>query len=142
MNHVFLQVLGAMAALVIVFVAIRRGTTRVNSESPRAEAVRSCVRGRTWFSMWLPWGATWPLVRLDQFTWGIRVGPNHPVLAWILPTTDMRWADILSVRRTRMTIRFIRRDSPNHWVSFGYLGYAPDPALVVALQEHGVPFGS
>jgi hypothetical protein len=136
-----LRVLGVSAGLFIVFIAIRRGTFRVEPRSHEGEAVNSAVGGGTWFSMWCPWGATWPLVRLDQFAWGVRIGPNLPLMAWVLPTTDMRWSDILGVRRTKMTIRFTRRETPSHWVSFGYLGYEPDPGLVAALREHGIPYG-
>ena len=91
--------------------------------------------------MWFPWGATWPLVRLDQFEWGIRIGPNLRWLAWTLPTTDMRWSDIVQVRRTMTTIRFTRQGVAG-WVSFGYLGYEPNPSLLSALQDHGIPYRS
>ena len=58
-----------------------------------------------------------------------------------MPTTEMAWGDILRVRRTKTTIRFTRRDVPG-WVSFGFLGYEPAPVLLMALQEHGIPYES
>jgi hypothetical protein len=58
-----------------------------------------------------------------------------------MPTTDITWGDILRVRRTTMTIRFIRR-GVRGWVSFGFLGYVPAAELLAALQEHGIPYES
>jgi len=133
-----LRILGASAALVLVAFAIRRGTSRAETGLPEGGAVSTSVGGGTWFTSPLPWGVTWPLVRLDQFAWGIRVGPNFRWIAWAMPTTDMTWSDIVRVRRTTTTIRFTRKEARG-WVSFGFLGYAPAPVLLAALQEHGIP---
>ena len=126
--------------LSILFVAIRRATSRVEHLESSEKAALSVVGGGGWFTMWWPWGATWPFVRLDQLSWGIRVGPNYRWLGWLLLTTDMTWTEILIARRTRFTIRFTPRSAPRHWVSFGYLGYSVDPRLAAALREHGVTY--
>jgi hypothetical protein len=46
---------------------------------PGERATLSIVGGGTWFTMWWPIGATWPLVRLDLFSWGMRIGGLDPV---------------------------------------------------------------
>ena len=136
-----LRIVGAIAALLVVVVVIRRRASRVESGLLEGTAVASSVGGGTWFAWSFPWGATWPLVRLDQFTWGIRIGPNFRWIAWAMPTTDMKWSDILRVKRTTTTIRFTRKNAPG-WVSFGFLGYQPPPLLVAALEEHGITYES
>lgn len=140
-SHWAVSVVGAIAAVVLLLLVPRRRAAAWSERSlATAPAACSFVGGGTWFTMWWPISGTWPLVRLDQFGWGVRVGPNYRWMAWFLPTTDMRWAEILLARRTRMTIRFTTRASPKHWVSFGYLGYSPDPRLVLAIQQNGVRY--
>jgi len=134
-----LRILGAAAALLVVAYLIRRGTSRVQPRSAEDSVISRSVGGGTWFTTFIPWGVTWPLVRLDQFAWGIRVGPNSPWIAWAMPTTEMAWGDIERVRHTKTTIRFTRKDVPG-WVSFGFPGYEPASVLLVALQEHGIPY--
>jgi len=104
---------------------------------PGERATLSIIGGGTWFTMWWPISATWPLVRLDLFSWGVRIGPNLPAVAWLLPTTNLRWSEILVVRRTRATLRFTSKVAPNHWVSFGP---KVDQRLVEALKQHGVNY--
>ena len=131
-----LSVVGALAA-VVLFLAIPRwlghspSEAAVTGESPAL----SLVGGGTWFGRWWPLGATWPFVRLDQYSWGIRIGPNLRWMGWLLPTTDLPWSEILFVRRTTMTLRFTRRSTPSRWVSFGP---GIDGRLISTLQEHGV----
>ena len=138
-EHVWaISIVGAIAAIVLLLWIPRRRVARWSKRTDNDEPVAiSLVGGGTWFTMWWPLGATWPLVRLDQFSWGIRVGPNVRLMAWIIPTTDMRWAEILTVRRTRTTLRFTTRSAPNHWLSFGP---GVDPRLVSAIVDHGVNY--
>lgn len=80
-------------------------------------------------------GATWPLVRLDQYSWGIRIGPRVRFVTWLLPTTDLPWSEILVVRRVWGGLAFTRRSGTYRWVTFGPVR---DERLTYALQQHGV----
>ena len=131
-----LSLLGVPAGLVLfVLIPRRRAATPSVGEPTDEQPSLSLVGGGTWFTMWWPLGASWPFVRLDQFSWGVRIRPNGPWFRWMLPTTDLPWSEILLARSTRRTIRFIRRATPSYWVSFGP---SVDPRLIIALREHGV----
>ena len=95
---------GAFVAIVLLqWLPRRRVATRSKRSVIDDPPIISLVGGGSWFTMWWPLGATWPFVRLDQFSWGIRIGPNLRLMSFLVPTTDMRWAEMLVVRRTRMT---------------------------------------
>ena len=133
-----LSALGAGAGIVLfLLVPRRRATSPLVGVAPDERPSLTIVGGGTWFTMWWPLGATWPLVRLDQYSWGIRIGPNFPWLGWLLPTTDLPWSEILLARRARrtLTIRFTRKATPRHWVSFRP---GVDPRLVAVLRDNGV----
>jgi hypothetical protein len=100
----------------------------------------SLVGGGSWSTALVPLTATWPLVRLDQFAWGIRVGPNPRFMSFMLtfmPPTEMSWEGLLIVRRTGSTLRFTTKSAPNRWVSFRP---GTDPRLIAAIVEHGVNY--
>jgi len=130
------SVVGAVAAVIVFIVIPRR---RVSAWSKRSQlSEESCFTlrgGGVWFSRWWPIGASMPLVRLEQFSWGLRVGPSFNWISWYVPTTDLRWSEILVARRTGKQIRFLCRTAPGQWVSFGPLN---DTRLVSILNEKGV----
>jgi hypothetical protein len=133
-----LSVLGAGAGVVVFLVVPRRAATFLIGEvASRDEPERSLVGAGTWIGprFW-PMSATWPLIRLEQFAWGIRVGPNFRWIAWAVPTTELRWSDISVAHRIRHSIRFCLRSDPRRRVTFGP---ASDTGLIAALQRNGVP---
>ena len=131
-----LSVVGAVAAIILGIVVPRHRVLAWSERLPsNEEASLSFVGGGTWFTKWWPITATWPLVRLEQYTWGLRVGPNFHWIAWYLPTTDMKWLEIRVVRQSKSMIRLAINSAPGQWVSFG-----PhiDPRLISVLRENGV----
>jgi hypothetical protein len=102
----------------------------------------SFVGGGLGRKTWGPIGATWPLVRLEVRDWGIRVGPNYAWIAWLLPTSEFRWADISDARRMHWGIRIRARSSPKGSIAFnsnvvGTRGTVADQ-LVAEFRAHGV----
>src|SRR5450631_2884780 len=96
----------------------------------------SLVGGGSWSTAFVPFTTTWPLVRLDQFAWGVRVGPNPSFMSFMptfMPTTEMRWEEMLIVRRSRTTLRFTTRSAPDAWVSFRP---GDDARLIAAIVQH------
>lgn len=137
MSHGWVMpLLGALAAAVLFLVVPRRRAAAMSERSmPDEPSAVSLVGGGTWFTMWWPLGATWPFVRLEQFSWGVRIGPNLRWTGWLFPTTDLPWSEILLARTTSTTIRFTTRSAPHRWVSFGPNS---DPRLIDALRQNGV----
>jgi hypothetical protein len=136
---VALSVSGAVVAFILLLGIPRRAATSRIAEVPSdEEPAQSFVGGGRWFGpgFW-PVSATWPLVRLDEFGWGIRVGPNFRWIAWVVPTTELRWSEIVVARRLRSGIRFILRSDPRRRVSFGP---SIDHRLITVLQQNGVEF--
>jgi hypothetical protein len=131
-----LTVVGIALCLAIGFVIPRRKIARWSQPIGIREIPEfSIVGGGIWFPKWWPIGATWPLARLEQYSWGVRVGPNVRWAAWYLPTTDLRWDDILTAHRRTSTIRFTSKSALGQWVSFGP---RVDDRLIVALKSNGV----
>ena len=117
-------------------VKARQTNRSANGDPP----VISLVGAGSWSTALVPFTSTWPLVRLDQFAWGIRVGPNPWFMSFMptsMPPTDMPWEDMLIVRRTRTTLRFTTKSAPDRWVSFRP---GDDPRLIAAIVQHGVNY--
>jgi hypothetical protein len=132
-----LCVLGAIAAVILFVVVPRRAATnRTVETSSDEEPTWRLVGGGSWFGprSW-PMRATWPFVRLDKFSWGIRVGPSMSWMAWAVPTTEMKWSEILVAPRTGRVVGFTLRSNPRRTVKFG----PPlDERLISALRTNGV----
>ena len=137
-----LNFLGALAALVLLLLVPRRRATRLLAHTAgEGEPQLRLAGGACWFGAW-PWpiGATWPLVSLEVFTWGLWIGPNFPWMCWTLPTTELSWSDIRSVRRTKTGLRLKLEDSRYGNISFSQ-GFGPGvaPSVVALIRSHGVP---
>lgn len=136
--YVTLSVLGAIVAVVLFLVVPKRAATlrAVEKTSADEEPTWSLVGGGSWFGprSW-PISATWPLVRLDYFSWGIRVGPNMSWVAWAVPTTEMAWSEILVARRTGQGVRFTLKSNRRRTVRFAPVS---DERLMSALRTNGV----
>jgi hypothetical protein len=137
-----LSALGATAAIVLLLVFPRRlATTQKFESQPEELPSLSIVGGAIWLTTWWPIGATWPLARLDVYSWGLRIGPRFRWLNWVLPTTELRWNQILRAKLSLFGIRLKWHSSPSRWILFGG-GYGPfpgiDPRVAAALQEAGV----
>ena len=133
---VALSVSGAVVAFILLLGIPRTAATFRIAEVPSdEEPAQSFVGGGRWFGpgFW-PVCATWPLTRLEQFGWGIRVGPNFRWIGWVVPTTELRWSEILVARRVRTGIRFNLRSDPRRRVSFGP---SIDHRLITVLRHNG-----
>jgi hypothetical protein len=127
---------GAAAAVVLLWIfPLSRSSHHSTAQAVDERPLVVSVGGAIWFAKWWPINATWPFVRLELYSWGVRIGPNYGLK--ILPTTDLQWSDILSVRQRATSIRFRRSDRPGYWVSFGP---KVDPRLIAALHQNGVDF--
>jgi hypothetical protein len=117
-------------------VKFRRTKGSTNGDPPAI----SLVGSGSWSTAFVPYMTTWPLVRLKQFAWGIRVGPNPRFMSFMptfMPVTEMSWEGMLIVTRTRTTLRFITKSTPDRWVSFRP---GDDSRLIAAIVEHGVNY--
>ncbi len=52
----------------------------------------------------------WRPTRLKVYTWGVRIGPNSKMLAFLgcYPRVDIYWNYVRCIRRSRHSIRFLR----------------------------------
>jgi hypothetical protein len=137
--HIGLSVVGAIAAIVVLLLIPRSIAAHRLEERPVDAPVLSMTGGGFWMHTYWPVNATWPFVRLELFSWGIRLGPSSAILNWLLPTTELTWADIQSAKRLTFGVRF-RRVGTWGWVSFSRFG-GLDPELWRQLDVHGVPSG-
>lgn len=126
---------GAAALLLFVFMPRKRSTSLLPETSEQETPTINIVGAGLWTESWWPMRATWPLVRLQVFSWGVRVSASTRLLRWSLPITEMRWMDIESatvLRRNR--IRF-RRTSAGH----GSVSFMPIRSeLIQTLRYSGV----
>src|ERR1700722_11893902 len=115
-----LSTLGAIAAIILLLLVPRRLATSRNVEAQAEEPpALTVVGGATWLTTWWPIGATWPLAKLDVYSWGLRIGPRFRWLNWALPTTELLWNQILRARLTLFGIRLTWHSSPSRWILFG-----------------------
>jgi hypothetical protein len=84
----------------------------------------------------LLWAATWPLVQLKVFSWGIRIGPRFRLLRALVPCSDLQWSDIRSVQLKGVMGNVLRFDRDASYISFGKFSGVDE--AVYALQEHGI----
>ena len=138
--RIAVTIVGAAAAVILLLVLPRRRSmANVQGVHPTEVPQLNVVGGGVWTEAWWPISATWPLVRLEGFSWGIRIGPSTRALHWLIPTTEIAWQDIERARRLRMGIAFRRRSSSWGSVRFTSWSGVP-PALVFALRYHHVPY--
>jgi hypothetical protein len=138
--HVVVSIVGAAAGVILLLVLPRRRSmATVVGVHPTEVPPLNVVGGGVWTEAWWPMSATWPLVRLEGFSWGIRIGPSTQALHWLIPTTEIAWQDIERARRLRMGIAFRRKSSSWGSVRFTNSGGVP-PALVSALRYYHVPY--
>ena len=136
-----LSTVGVIVAVVLFGVARRRATSTRTGTTTGEPPELSVVGGATWLTTWWPIGATWPLARLEIYSWGLRIGPNVRWLGWALPTTELRWNGILRARLSVFGIWLKWSSTPSKWILFGggrgmFGGF--DPRVVIALREAGV----
>ena len=127
-----------LAALLLGFIP-RAIATRQGLHNKEEVPILSITGAGLWFHCYWPVSATWPLVRLDLCSWGIRMGPSWR-LNVLLPTTELEWGEITSVTQTTFGLRF-RRSDRRGWMRFSRLG-GIDPLVVTQLYAHGVPFNN
>jgi hypothetical protein len=118
--HVILSVLGVIVVFILLVAVPRRAATSLVVEaSSDEEPTWRLVGSGSWWGPWYwPLRTSWPLVRLEIFSWGVRVGPNMSWMAWAVPTTEMTWPEMLVARRTRAGVRFRPRSNPRRSVRF------------------------
>jgi len=141
---IWLEIIGALAALVVFLVVPRRlAASRAASAIANEQPLLIVVGGGYWMGpWWWPVGASWPFVRLEVFAWGVRVGPNFRWVTWAIPTTELTWSEIASAKRTRTFVRLTRRSLARAYIYFGS-GYgglwkSDNSSLVSALRAFGV----
>lgn len=135
--HVLLSVCGVLVAIVLLLLIPRARAAHRIDEKPVDTPRLAIIGGGFWMHSYWPVNATWPFVRLELFSWGVRLGPSWRGMEWLLPTTELAWTDIRSATRTTFGVRFRRVDRPG-WVTFSSFG-GIDPELWNELQAHGVP---
>jgi hypothetical protein len=130
--------LGAVAVLILLGVLLRHVSTALVPEGRSQEVpVISTVGGGWWFG-W-PMRATWPFVRLEDFSWGVRISASTKFMRWSLPVTELRWADIEWAKIvTGRRVRFRRRSSGWGSVLFFVSWGSLPPQLLPTLRASGV----
>jgi hypothetical protein len=136
-----LDVAGALVAVVLLWIVpYRRTACTVNPTNRGGQApILTRVGGGSWFASWWPIGASWPLVQLDVFRWGIRMGPHYRWMRWLLPSTEFEWSEIVAARRLRGGLRIRGGSAPVKRLTFVVPGQRHDPELDGLLRSFGVP---
>ena len=141
-SQIVLAVIGAISALILLGYFPRRiATHRVDDITTAGAAEWSFTGGGTWVMSWWLVGATWPLVRMDVFSSGLRLGPRTRWIAWALPTTEILWSDITTAKDTFWGLRIRSRSFPRGWVAFNSakVGFPRiDEGLLLVLKQYGV----
>jgi hypothetical protein len=79
----------------------------------------SFLGGATWrTSHAVSLRASWPLVKLEIYAEGIRVGPSKRWFGWAVPEVELEWISIISIYGTRTGIHITRGDLPGSWILF------------------------
>jgi hypothetical protein len=134
--QILLSIGGVLVAIVAFLLIPRASSVHRLKDKPQGAPTLSMTGGGIWMHTYWPVSATWPLVRLELFSWGVRVGPNVEKLDWLLPTTELTWAEIRSATHTTFGVRFRGVDAPG-WIIFNRLS-GLDPELWRQLNNHGV----
>lgn len=137
-----LDVLGAIAAVILLLIVPRRRarSTAHAADQPDQAPVLTRVGGGSWVTHWWPIRGTWPLVQLDVFRWGIRMGPHYRWISWFLPTTELAWTEIVAARRLRRGLRIKGGSAPSKQLTFASSTQRLDPELDDLLRSFGVQF--
>jgi hypothetical protein len=141
---IVLSIVGALLAIVLLLYLPRRQAMARVADADRSQVSEAqFVGGGAWSCKWWPVGATWPLVRIEVFPWGVRIGPNYRWISWFLPVTEFRWEEVESARISSfwgLKVQ-IRRPSPS-WIAFtsnrGLSLARTDSGLVSAFRQHGI----
>ena len=74
----------------------------------------------TWHSgRWWPFWVSGPLVRLDVYDWGVRIGgPESKWLGWIAPRVELAWPELAYAERRPTGLRLVRADDQKRNVLF------------------------
>ena len=120
---------------IFLIIPIRRSTLRSKGAVADEPPTLTIKGGAFWFARWWPMRATWPFVRLDLYSWGVRIGPNYRWTSLLMPTTEMSWPDISVVQKKLSSLRFTSSVTPKYWVTFSP---GTDPQLIGALTENGI----
>jgi hypothetical protein len=99
--------LGAFVALAVNGVRASRRLPPVGEGDPDAV----CIGGMAWHGTHpvpllvskalVPYATPLGVVRLELHSWGIRIGPRWPHIAWGIPTWELRYGEIYSVQVVR-----------------------------------------
>ena len=140
----FLWLLWFGLVIVGVVVVFRRFNSPLHRrlDLPSAAPLSRFIGGTRWSgeSTFGIGNATAPLVRLDLFDWGIRLGPSVSLLRSFIPTWEVRYSELQGAEPVQgplfasKAIRFrsINAGGPMvFWTSTG-------PQILSLLAEHGV----
>jgi hypothetical protein len=105
-----LLVIGVVAlAFVVLVEAPRRSWTMgsmsdVNEEMKGSASIFSSVGGAGWLCYLFYGRATVPFVRIEVYSWGLRICPSHRLIAWYVPTTIVEWNRLSSIRASSTSL--------------------------------------
>lgn len=137
--RILLSIGGALMAIIALLVIPRANATRLLPGKASEPSSMSITGGGVWLHTYWPVAATWPLVRFELFSWGMRIGPSSTKVSWALPTTEIAWTELRSATPTRTGIR-LRRTGARGWVVFTSMSGLPRE-LWRQFHDHGVPTG-
>jgi hypothetical protein len=139
-----LSIVGALLAIVLLlYLPRRQAMARVSVADAGQAPEAKFVGGGAWACKWWPVGATWPLVRLEAFEWGVRLGPNYRWISWFLPVTEVRWEDVQSAKISGFWGLKIQVSLPSpRWLVFtsnrGLSLARIDQDVVTTFREQGI----
>jgi hypothetical protein len=135
MKAVLLIVVLALLVVVPYVLSLHPSGQATYAVAPQFSAVGS---GATWHSgRWWPFWITGPLVRLDVYDWGIRIGgPDKMWLSWIAPRVELAWPELAYAERRPTGLRLVRADDQRRTILFN--GHRDE--LIESLSRFPVDF--
>jgi hypothetical protein len=117
MKALLLIIVLALLVVVPYVLAIHRSKRANYTRPPTFSAVGA---GATWHSgKWWPFWVSGPLVRLDVYDWGVRIGgPDSKWLGWIAPTVELAWPELAFAERRPTGLRLVQADDQKRNVLF------------------------
>jgi len=124
-----------LGAIVFTQVARKYPTPTARKAFAADEAIElDVVGGALWSCLGMPWRVTVPSVRFQVLAAGLRIRPNGPLSALLVPRWEFAWKDVARIETHTASIDIFPKQGADR-LRFLQVG-SLSPRLVVTLAEN------